>query len=188
MANPFIGQIALFPYSFAPKGWALCQGQVLAIASNSSLASLLGTNFGGDGRTTFGLPDLRGRAAIGAVPWGQGAMNLGTMVGTEQVQITDEAFGHGHSFNCSSGAGTTNTVTGNQFAVGRGGDPQKPEKANIYNPDESGTPPVPNADAQLGSDSGTVPTTGGDRSHNNMQPYLTMNYCIALQGIMPPRH
>ena len=180
MTSPFIGQIKLFPYGFAPKGWAICQGQVLSVSAFTSLASLLGTNFGGNGTTTFGLPDLRGRVAMGAFSPGHGLPFIGMMLGAEQVQLTQQTFGHTHALNCTTNPGTTNTSTHMQFATARGGDPQKPDKANIYNPDTG------NPDAQLGSDN-AVPSVGGDQPHNNMQPYLTMNYCIALQGIMPPR-
>jgi len=181
MANPFIGQIQLFPYNYAPRGWMFCQGQVLSIASFSSLAALLGTNFGGDGRTTFALPDLRGRTVLGAVPLGFGANYLGAMGGSEYAQLDATSFGHNHTLNCTTNRATTNISTGNQFATAQTGSPQQPDVGNIYNPD------LNNPDVQLGSDAVVPSNGGGNGPHNNMQPYLTMNYCIAVQGIYPPR-
>jgi microcystin-dependent protein len=180
MANPFCGQIALFPYNYAPRNWMFCQGQTVPYASFTTLAALLGQTFGGNGTTTVGLPDLRGRAVVGAVPPGFGANYLGAMYGSENVQLDKSTFGHTHAVTCTSNPGTTTVAVGNQFATARGGPPLAPNKGNIYIPD-TGQP-----DIQLGPDN-IVPSAGGGQPHNNMQPYLTMNYCIAVNGLYPPR-
>lgn len=176
----FIASIILFGGNFAPRGWAFCQGQILSIQQNTALFSLLGTTYGGDGITTFGLPDLRGRVPIGQ---GQGPglrpYTLGEMGGVEHVTLlTNEMPMHTHSLMVSNGAGTTNVASGNYLANGavtiaRG----NTVPANVY-----GTSPG----GQLNP--ATVNIQGGSQPHENRQPYLAINYIICLQGIFPPRN
>ena len=180
--DPFVGQLALFGFPFAPKGWALCQGQLLPIQQNTALFSLLGTTYGGDGRTNFALPDLRGRTAVGA---GQGPglspYTLGSQQGVEQVQLAAAATPqHTHAFPAFAATATTNAPNGALPAQGvatggRGGSP-----VNTYAP-ASGAAAKPLAAAQAAA------AAGGNGGHNNVQPSLALNWCIALQGIYPSR-
>jgi microcystin-dependent protein len=180
MANPFIGQITLFPYNFAPFGWAFCAGQLLPISQNTALFSLLGVQFGGNGTSNFALPDLRGRAPIGQ---GQGPglsnYSVGSIQGAEAVTlITATTPAHSHGFPAFAVAATTNAPNGALPAEGqsggRGGGP-----VNTYTA-AGGT--VSLAAGQV------VAATGGGAPHNNLQPYLTANWCIALQGVFPARN
>ncbi len=178
--QPFLGQITLFPYDFAPMGWAFCQGQLLPISQNTALFALLGTQFGGDGTRTFALPDLRGRVANGQ---GQGPglspYSVGEMQGTEQVALTAATTpSHTHGFTALATAATTNAPAGalpaEAHGTGRGGG----FAVNTYAPPGAGVTLAPGQ---------VAPATGGGRAHNNLQPYLTLNWCIALQGIFPSR-
>lgn len=176
----YLGQIFLFAGNFAPRGSAFCQGQLLAIQNYSALFSILGTTYGGDGRTTFGLPDLQGRAPIGEGQ-GPGLSNrtLGSKVGSETVTLTENQLPpHSHTGHVvgSTSAGTTNNAAGNTMAsAGRGGD-----APNIYTPD------APNANMQAGT---VVINSDNGRTQpvNNVQPVLAINYCIAIEGIFPSR-
>lgn len=180
MENPVIGQIQLFGFNFPPRGWAFCHGQILAINQNPALFSLLGTMYGGDGQSTFALPDLRGRVAIG---FGQGPglsqRTIGEFSGAENVTLSPHQMPvHTHQLMISDGIGTTDTANGNYLANGavtiaRG----NTVPANIYATGQNG---------QLNPNA--VGIQGGSQPHNNMQPYLTLNYCIALQGIFPSRN
>ncbi len=179
MAEPFLAQIAIFPFNFAPTGWALCNGQLLAITQNTALFSLLGTNYGGDGRTTFGLPNLQGSVAIGA---GQGPglelYELGEAGGTTDVTLlSSEMPIHSHFANATTDRGNTTVATGNVPATGAAGTPQRPTVAKFYSTNAPNTQLNPSA----------LSVAGGSQPHNNMQPYLTLNFCIALQGIFPAR-
>lgn len=170
--DPFIGEIKLVPYNFAPQGWALCQGQILPIAQNTALFSLLGTTYGGNGQTTFALPDLRGRCIVHT---GQGAglsfVALGEQNGVENVTLnTGQIPAHSHSFQVQSGNATELGSSGNFSAKATG------SVGNIYGAAAGATFPV-----------NTVQPAGGTLPHSNMQPYLVLNYCIALQGIFPQR-
>lgn len=168
--SPFVGEIKLVPYNFAPVGWALCNGQLLAIAQNTALFSLLGTMYGGNGQTTFALPDLRGRVAI-SEGQGQGLSprDQGEIGGSEAVTLTlQETPQHNHQVNVSSVPGTTSSAAGNHLSASTYG--------NSYAPTAEGTMPV-----------GTIGQSGGSQPHSNSQPYLTLNYIIALQGVFPPR-
>lgn len=169
----FIGTITLFGFNFAPQGWAKCEGQLLPIAQNSALFSLLGTIYGGDGRTTFALPDLRGRAPIGENQ-GAGLTNrpLGSRGGTETDTLTTAQLpAHTHGLRASAAAGNSNVPTGKVLAdPGRG--------VNAYT--DAATDTDMKADA--------IGSAGGGQSVNNMPPYLAMNYCIALVGIFPSRN
>lgn len=176
-ADPLLGQISMFAGNFAPRGWALCDGQLLAISSNTALFSLLGTTYGGDGRTTFALPDLRGRAPIHAGT-GPGLSNrrLGTRGGQEVHTLTiNEMPSHNHASNINVAS-----------TVGRGEGTTQPQDAFIA---EGGSySSQPTANAHLNPSSVTAGNTGGGLPHNNMQPYLPINYIIALVGIFPSRN
>lgn len=165
MSEPFIGEIRLFGFSFAPSGWARCEGQLLQIASNTALFSLLGTTYGGDGKSTFGLPDLRGRNAIhqGAGP-GLSSRVMGQRGGQERVTLSQQQIpAHSHPLFASAEGANQSKPDGNQLA-----------SVTIYH--------AATSDAQLAP---SIGMTGGGQSHENMPPFLVMNYCIALVGIFP---
>lgn len=171
MSEPFVGEIRMFAGNFAPRSWAFCDGQLLAVSQNDALFSLLGTVYGGDGRTTFGLPDMRGRLSVHA---GQGPglslRRLGAKAGQENVTLTtNEIPLHRHAYQGSTDAGNSNTPAGNVLA-GRASDATYIE-----------TP------ASTSMSSSAVANTGGSQSHTNMMPYLCVNYIIALFGIYPSR-
>jgi microcystin-dependent protein len=174
--EPFLGQICLFGFNFAPRGWALCNGQLMSIAQNTALFSLLGTTYGGDGNTTFALPNLQGRVPIhqGAGP-GLSPRNIGEMSGWESITLThNEMPAHNHPFGVSSQDGTSSPMAGTVLA--------KSTDANgdTINGFVSGTP-----DIYLSSQS--IFPAGNNFPHENMQPYLVVNYCIATEGIFPSR-
>ena len=187
MASPFLGQIQLFAGNFAPRGWALCEGQILPISQYTALFSILGTTYGGDGRTSFALPDLRGRVAIapGTGP-GLTTYRLGARAGTEtNVMNTLQLPSHTHiatgTTKASNAVGTTNNPEGKVLATGKAVvDRSTSFNANIYG-DAS------NANMAVNEVSVTLGNTGGNQSINNMQPYLATNYIIALQGLYPSR-
>jgi microcystin-dependent protein len=164
--EPFIGQLMAVAFSFPPKGWVFCTGQLLSISANQALFSLLGTAFGGNGQTTFALPDLRGRGAVG-VGQGQGLQNytMGETAGVEGVSLTvGELPLHGHNFQASA---TDPTLASPDGAV--------LGKFAMY--------------ANQGSDSmPAIGTAGASQQHENRQPYLVVNWCIALTGIFPSRN
>ncbi|MGJ8725470.1 MAG: phage tail protein [Roseibacillus sp.] len=177
--EPFIGQIQPFGFNFAPRGWAHCDGQLIAISSNSALFSLLGTIYGGDGRTTFALPDLRGRAPI---HMGSGAgltpRSIGQKSGLENVTLTTPQIpSHSHSANgtikCSTNAGDEDSPQ-NHYSAAHAGDENYSSSTN-ENMASQGV-------------SVTVGSAGGGLAHTNMQPYLVINWCIALIGIFPSRN
>ncbi len=175
--EPFIGQIMLFAGNFAVRGWALCDGQLLPINQNAALFSILGTQYGGDGQTNFALPDLRGRVPI-HMGNGPGLSNrpIGSKSGAETHTLTTNqipSHAHGATLRASDAEGTSASPTDLVIAKSGSGDPD-------YNGDALNT--------ALRSDSIEVGNTGGNQSHNNMQPYLTLNYQIALVGIFPPRN
>lgn len=178
--DPFLGEIRMFGFPYAPKGWALCQGQTLSITQSTALFSLLGTLFGGDGRTNLGLPNLQARVAVGS---GQGpgtsSYVQGQTGGATGVTLTlDQLGAHGHALNGSTDVGTSLTANGNVLAqarIGRLG--QTSTLGHIYS---SNAPTTALSASSLNA-------AGGNGSHNNMQPYVTMNYCIALVGIYPMR-
>lgn len=164
MADPFVAEVRAFAFNFPPKGWAFCNGQLLPISQNTALFSLLGTNFGGDGKSTFGLPDLQGRVAIGS---GAGYV-LGAFGGSETVTLLEsELPGHYHRLLASSLAGSTGNPTNNTLA-----------RATIYANGNT------NQVAMAGE---ALAPAGGGLPHNNMQPTLTLQFCIALQGVFPSR-
>lgn len=176
MSEPFLGQIMLVPYNFAPRGWAFCNGQILPIAQNTALFSLLGTTYGGNGQTTFALPDLRGRTAISS---GQGpglsSYDLGQAAGTENETLTiNQMPAHNHLLTASGDDAAAGSPLGNVPAVLSG-------SINGYIPPASNTAPGP-----MGAN--MVSLTGGSQPFSIIQPYLTLNYCIALEGIFPSRN
>jgi microcystin-dependent protein len=171
VADPFVAEIRIFPFNFAPHGWAFCDGQLLPLSQNTALFSLLGTTYGGDGKSTFGLPDLQGRAPMF---WGQGPglslHDIGETGGSETVSLLEsEIPGHAHAAGVSAGDATDQAPAGSKLATGIA--------IGLY-----ATP----AGLVSLSDNVLAPA-GGDQPHNNMMPYLTLNFCIALQGVYPPR-
>jgi len=162
MAEPFLSEIRIMSFGFAPKTWAMCNGQLLPINQNQALFSLLGTTFGGDGRVTFALPDLRGQVPIHA---GSGHA-LGEKGGEQAHTLSiSEMPRHTHVANASSTNATVPVAGGNVLGA----------VANLYNPPQSLTSLLPD----------TIANTGGSQAHLNMQPFLVLNFCIALQGIFP---
>lgn len=171
-AEPFIGELMLFAGNFAPRGWAFCDGQLLPISQNTALFSILGTTYGGNGQTTFALPDLRGRAPIhpGQGP-GLSYRNLGESSGEENHSlVVPEMPAHNHAARADSGNGSSDTPTGRYPARNPAGVPHYSS----------------NAPVNLAPDAVTV--TGGSQPHNNMPPYLGISYCICLEGIFPSRN
>jgi microcystin-dependent protein len=171
VADPFVAEIRIFPFNFAPKGWAWCDGQLMPLSQNTALFSLLGTTYGGNGQSNFALPDLQGRAPMhhGQGP-GLSLHDLGESAGSETVTLLQsEIPAHQHTLRGSNNLGDSPLPTGNSLA----------RYANAYqqNTNQNLTSMSPSALAPAG---GSVP-------HNNMQPYLTFYFCIALQGVFPPR-
>ncbi len=173
MSEPFVGEIRMFAGNFAPRGWAFCDGQLLAVTQNDALFSLLGTIYGGDGRTTFGLPDLRGRIPIHA-GFGPGLSprKLGAKAGSESVTLTTNQLpSHSHDLRASTDSGSEESPQDNVTG--------QPTDA-IYGIGEP--PPIVSMNAN------TLSTIGGSREHTNLAPFLCINYIIALIGIYPSRH
>lgn len=191
MSEPFLGQIIMFGGNFAPRGWALCDGQLLAISSNSALFSILGTTYGGDGRTTFGLPDLRGRVPIhaGTGP-GLSPRSLGSRAGAQTVQLsvadlpphshqvrpeTDtHTLGADADLRATSSPADTSDPLGNSLAM-----------APIY---KSEPPTASLSDASNEVNQHYTDATGSGAAHSTMQPYQAVNFIIALQGTFPSRN
>lgn len=172
MSDPFVAEIRIFPFNFAPKSWAFCNGQILPLSQNTALFSLLGTTYGGNGTSNFALPDLQGRAAMhpGEGP-GLSLHDLGEAAGSETVTLLETEIPlHSHPFNLVGATATSTNPANSYFS----NSPQT--NASVY------TPSISNL--KSGS---TLSTAGGDQPHNNLQPYLTLNFCIALQGVFPPR-
>ena len=169
--EPYIGQISMAGFNFPPRGWALCNGQLLSIAQNTALYSLLGTAFGGNGQTTFGLPDLRGRVPVhqGQGP-GLSPRSMGEIAGEQShTLITSEMPMHNHLVNVTSGDSTAKTPSGN--VPGGTASP-------IYAAAPNGNTMNPQ----------TLSIAGGSQPHNNMQPYTCINFIIAMEGIFPSRN
>jgi len=171
--DPFVAEIRIFPFNFAPKGWAWCDGQLLPLSQNTALFSLLGTTYGGNGKSNFALPDLQGRAPMhpGQGP-GLSLHDLGETGGSDTVSLLEsEIPSHSHTLRADSNVAETPNAAGKSFARG--------SSINAY---QTNT----NQSLVSMSDS-TLAPAGGDQPHNNMQPYLTFYFCIALQGVYPPR-
>jgi microcystin-dependent protein len=172
MADPFVAEIRIFPFNFAPKGWAWCDGQLLPLSQNTALFSLLGTTYGGDGKSNFALPDLQGSSPMhpGQGP-GLSLHDLGETGGTETVTLLQsEMPAHTHAMMGAANDPALAKLISNQasFSLSQGG--------GIYQDSQN---------AQLAPEA--ITPSGGDQPHNNMQPYLTMYFNIALQGVFPPR-
>ena len=172
MSSPFIGEIKIVGFNFAPRGWAFCDGQLLSISQNTAPFSLLGTTYGGDGRTTFGLPGLRGRVAVhpGSGP-GLPAIRQGERGGVNNVTLTTAQIpSHTHDIGCSSGLGDQvspeNNYVSKEAKADTGEEFSSTSNANMRPPQ----------------------SVGGSQSHTNMQPYLGVYFCIALVGIFPSRN
>ena len=165
MAEPFLSEIRLMSFSFPPKGWALCNGQLLPINQNQGLFSLLGTTFGGDGRVNFALPDLRGRVPVHV----GGGHSLGERGGEQAHTISiAELPTHDHQLRASPAAGNAGAPSNSVV-------PASAAPAAVYGPPESLT----------ALRAGSIANVGGSQAHLNMQPFLTLSFCIALQGIFP---
>ena len=174
MSSPFVAEIRIFGFNFAPKGWAFCNGQLLPISQNTALFSLLGTMYGGDGKSTFALPDMQGNAPVF---WGQSTTGTqyfeGQTGGTQFVTLLiSEIPVHTHNLMASTEDGTQGSLTpGITLANSVGG--------KLYQTTTNANLQTMNFQA--------VGLTGSSLPHNNMMPYLTLNFCIALQGVFPPR-
>jgi microcystin-dependent protein len=174
MSEPFLAEVRMVGFNFAPRGWAFCDGQILPINQNQSLYSLLGTTYGGDGRTSFALPDLRGRTPIHVGDSGEGTHHsLGQKSGAEtETLIVAEMPHHTHALKASSTDGDDLNPAGHVLARQVGA---------VY---EQNAP----AAQLIQMRAGTVTNAGGGQAHDNMQPYLALNFCIALQGLFPSRN
>ncbi|MET0707144.1 MAG: tail fiber protein [Tardiphaga sp.] len=180
MTEPYLGQILSFAFDFAPLNWATCQGQILPIQQNTALFSLLGVNYGGNGTSNFGLPNMQGNVAIGT---GQGAglsdYVIGETGGVTGVTLTSgELPLHSHGFFATTSAAQTITAAGNQLAsagAGKGGG----DKSLVYSPNAN--------KATTGLSPRAIGPAGRSIAHNNMQPYLGVNFCICMSGNFPPR-
>lgn len=173
MADPFVAEIRVFPFNFAPRGWAWCDGQLLPLSQNTALFSLLGTTYGGNGKSNFALPDLQGRVPMhpGQGP-GLSLHDLGETGGSETVSLLEsEIPSHSHALQSLPAPGDTPLPTGHSIARVIGATPYLAP---------AGAPLVMMSDQM-------VAPAGGDQPHNNLQPYLTFYFNIALQGVFPPR-
>lgn len=170
--DPFVAEIRIFPFNFAPKGWAFCDGQILPLSQNTALFSLLGTTYGGDGKSNFALPNMQGNAPmhLGQGP-GLSLHDLGETGGSDTVSLLEsEIPSHSHQLRAiSDSADQPVPSSARSLARSSGG--------FAWNPTFTPTAMSGNA----------LAPAGGDQPHNNMQPYLTLNFCIALQGVYPPR-
>jgi microcystin-dependent protein len=175
MSDQFLGEIRIFPFNFTPVGWAMCNGQILPISQNTALFSLLGTTYGGDGRSNFALPNLIGLAPMQA---GQGPglslRDLGETGGEQTVTLlTTEMPAHNHSLQAFVGRGSNANTPGPAVTLST-------SPGNFVYDSATPNPPAQMAQAMLA-------VAGAGQPHNNLQPYLTVNFCIALQGIFPAR-
>jgi len=170
--DPFVAEIRIFPFNFAPTGWAFCDGQILPLSQNTALFSLLGTTYGGDGKSNFALPNMQGNVPMhpGQGP-GLSLHDLGETGGSDTVTLLDsEMPSHAHTMMAFASPGNRLTPVGN--AISR---------------ENGATTFVPGNPATVAMSDQAIAPAGGDQPHNNMQPYLTLNFCIALQGVYPPR-
>ena len=171
--DPFVAEIRIFPFNFPPRGWAWCDGQLLPISQNTALFSLLGTTYGGNGKSNFALPDLQGRAPMhpGQGP-GLSLHDLGETGGSDTTSLLEsEIPAHAHALRAVTDPGNLNIPTpARSIARSQGSNAYKTTTLNI---------------TQFSSNA--LAPAGGDQPHNNLQPYLTFYFCIALQGVFPPR-
>lgn len=181
MSEPFLSEIKIVSFNFAPKGWALCNGQLLQINQNQAMFSLLGTTYGGDGRTTFALPNLQGCISMHQ---GQG-LTMGQKGGeSAHTLIQQEMPGHIHRVQATAGSGTSNTpdLSGSKVlgaSGGSGGSQAQAFAASIY---------APGSNTMVAMDPNCVTSVGSSQPHENRSPYLVLNFVIALQGIFPPQN
>lgn len=173
--DPFVAEIRIFPFNFAPRGWAFCDGQILPLSQNTALFSLLGTTYGGDGKSNFALPNMQGNAPMhpGQGP-GLSLHDLGETGGSETVTLLQsEIPSHAHTVSA---------------AINANGDSQSPANTIwAQAPGGRGSLQLYSSAPTGGMNPNALVPVGGDQPHNNMQPYLTLNFCIALQGVYPPR-
>lgn len=178
MTDQFVAEIRVFAFNFAPRGWAQCDGQLLPISQNTALFSLLGTTYGGDGRSTFALPNLQGSMPMGPNPGGAAGLSqydLGQAGGVSAVTLlASEIPAHTHRISAAMGPGDVNSPADNIWAGPRFGRGAEPAFAT------SGSPVVTMS-------SKAVNIAGGNQPHNNLPPFVALNFCIALSGIFPPR-
>jgi microcystin-dependent protein len=170
MADPFVAEIRIFPFNFAPTGWAFCDGQILPLSQNTALFSLLGTTYGGNGTSNFALPNLQGNVPLhpGQGP-GLTLYDLGETGGAETVTLLEsEVPSHSHTLRASNLLADTPTPANNTVARSR----------NAFQS---------NTTSLISMSLAALPPAGGGQPHNNLMPYLTLNFCIALQGVYPPR-
>jgi microcystin-dependent protein len=173
MSDQFVAEIRIFPFNFPPQGWAFCDGQILPLSQNTALFSLLGTTYGGDGKTNFALPNMQGNAPMhpGQGP-GLSLHDLGETGGSDTVTLLQsEIPSHSHAMAASTQDGLDNHPVNNLLAQGIG----------VAQYTDANTGPFTNLN------NNALASAGGGQPHNNMQPYLTLNFCIALQGVFPPR-
>ena len=173
MADPFVAEIRIFGFNFAPKGWAFCDGQLMPLSQNTALFSLLGTIYGGDGKSTFALPNLQGSAPMF---WGQGPglslRGIGETGGSETVTLLEsEMSAHAHAVRAATDPADLNA----------------PSPTRSLARSTSGFAYQSSATGLVAMAPEALAPAGGDQPHNNMMPYLTLNFCIALQGVYPPR-
>ena len=173
MADPFVAEIRIFPFNFAPKGWAWCDGQLLPLSQNTALFSLLGTTYGGDGKSNFALPDLQGRAPMHPSQGpGLSLHDLGETGGSDTVTLLEsEIPSHAHTLRGDVNVAESPDPSGNTLARG--------SSINVYHSNTNQN--------LVAMAEGSLAPAGGDQPHNNLQPYLTFHFCIALQGVFPPR-
>ena len=179
MAEPFLADIKLFGFNFVPRGWAACDGQILPISQNQSLYALLGTAYGGDGRTTFALPDLRGRTPMHVGSGGAHVVVQGEKSGSETHTLTvNQIPSHNHTVSTTGDQGSDTNITGVINAPN-----------NVLASQARGGDPFYSAAVELDvMDNRTIANAGGGQPHNNMQPVLTVTFAIALQGLFPSRN
>lgn len=171
--DPFVAEIRIFPFNFAPKGWAFCDGQILPLSQNTALFSLLGTTYGGDGKSNFALPNMQGNAPMhpGQGP-GLSLHDLGEMGGAESVTLLQsEIPAHSHGVMAATIDNADSNVPTNNN-IGKA-------STKVFN--------IATAGSQVQMNPSTIGITGSSLPHNNMMPYLTLNFCIALQGVYPSR-
>jgi microcystin-dependent protein len=175
MANPFLAEVRILPFNFPPRGWAFCDGQILPLSQNTALFSLLGTTYGGDGKSNFALPNMQGNAPMhpGQGP-GLSLHDLGETGGSDTVElILTEMPSHSH------------TVMANDLFTGT---VPTPDPSLCYAKASTGTPYSDSTTTNVVQfNFAAITSAGGDQPHNNLMPYLTLNFCIALQGVFPPR-
>jgi microcystin-dependent protein len=175
MSDPFVAEVRIFPFPFAPKGWAFCNGQILPLSQNTALFSLLGTTYGGDGRSNFALPNMQGNAPMhpGQGP-GLSLHDLGETDGSTTVTLLQsEMPSHGHPMNAEGRVEATKSIPSPTTAFSRTANNTTPYQASTtHNVTMAPT---------------TIAPVGGNQPHNNMMPYLTLNFCISLQGLYPQR-